>query len=165
MKSQSNLLNPLDPEIFLCEGRCGERANMVREALKILQEESDKSDVLGYISSGRGMVNSAAFLGNSGVSLAKKTGNMLYNAPSAAYSVGKTVGNVAMDPRAAASSFLNAVNSAPTAIGNKLNYTGNNMLKSANAVGTVVGNSLTRMFTPKAQAPTGGRRRRRTRRR
>ena len=156
MKSQSNLLNPLDPEVFLCEGRCGDRAKMVREALKILQEESDKSDVLGYISSGRGMVNSATYLGKSAASLTGKLGSAVWNAPT-------TVLNA---PNAA----LNAIHNTPAA----LNKSGENIKRSFNALGTYGVNGLNRFdnyvndlatssFTQKAPVKGGRRRTRRHR--
>jgi len=178
LKSKSNLLNPLDAEVFLCEGRCNERANMVREALKILNEESEKSDVLGYISSGRGMVNSAAYLGNSGVSLLGKAGNAVSNTGSAVWNTGKAVGKAVLNPTETLSNAKTAIQYAPTAASNAFNNTsavlnksGENITRSVNVMGKYADKTMNRFgnyvtskfFTPKAPVKGGRRRTRRHR--
>ena len=62
-------------EMKQCGTQCKERSEKVKAALKELLRIGDGNDALGYIGSGRVVVNSAGYIGNSAVSL----GNKLYD--------------------------------------------------------------------------------------
>ena len=51
-----------------CGPKCAERALSIRIALRKLVEYSERSDALGYIGIGRGVVNNVSYVGNSIVS-------------------------------------------------------------------------------------------------
>jgi hypothetical protein len=82
-------------EAIQCGPQCKVRSEKVKAALKELLRIGEGNDALGYIGSGRVAVNSAAYLGNSAVSL----GNKLYN--TGAY-LGNTVSTRLFTPRAPA---------------------------------------------------------------
>lgn len=59
-------------EMRKCGSQCTERSETVKAALTQLLETAGNTDVLGYIASGTGAINSAKYLGNSTVSLANR---------------------------------------------------------------------------------------------
>lgn len=72
-------------EMKKCGTQCKERSEKVKAALKELLRIGDGNDALGYIGSGRVVVNSAGYLVNSGVSIVNKlydTGAYLGNSVS-----------------------------------------------------------------------------------
>ena len=77
-----------------CGPKCAERAQSIRVALRKLVEYSERSDALGYIGIGRGIVNNASYGANSAASGVSKFGNVVsYGANSAASGLSK-IGNV-----------------------------------------------------------------------
>ena len=63
-----------------CGPKCAERAQSIRIALRKLVEYSERSDALGYIGMGRGVVNNVSYVGNSIVSGVTKAPERISNA-------------------------------------------------------------------------------------
>ena len=55
-------------EMTKCGSQCKERSTIVKKALEDLLSTAGNTDVLGYIASGTGAINSAKYVGNSAVS-------------------------------------------------------------------------------------------------
>lgn len=64
-----------------CGPKCAERAQSIRVALRKLVEYSERSDALGYIGIGRGIVNNSSYVANSAASGLSKIGNVLFSTP------------------------------------------------------------------------------------
>lgn len=62
-----------------CGPKCAERAQSIRVALRKLVEYSERSDALGYIGIGRGIVNNSSYVANSAASGLSKIGNVLFS--------------------------------------------------------------------------------------
>ena len=77
-----------------CGPKCAERAQSIRVALRKLVEYSERSDALGYIGIGRGVVNNSSYVANSAASGVSKFGDAVsYGANTAASGLSK-IGNV-----------------------------------------------------------------------
>ena len=68
-----------------CGPKCAERAQSIRLALRKLVEYSERSDALGYIGVGRGIVNNSSYLANSTVSSVVKAPERLKQAADYSY--------------------------------------------------------------------------------
>jgi hypothetical protein len=121
-------------EMTQCGSQCTERSNIVKANLEKLLEVAGDTDVLGYIASRTGAVNSANYVGNSSVSLANRGAE------------------AASEAAAAVSGVANQASQAAS--------------KAANSVGDFFSGLTRRATQPQVNGqPTGGRRRKRTRRR
>jgi hypothetical protein len=147
MKMKHNLLNPLDAEAIVCGEQCHKRADIIRKTIERLIPYLQRSDALGYISTGRGLVNSGTYLFKSLGSLVSKAATGALNTPGAIASAPSAIGN--------------SLYNAPTSIFNAAIKARDNITTSVNALDK---------YTKRAPAPgqpaqiQGGRRRTRRRR-
>jgi len=79
-------------EMTKCGSQCKARSDTVKEALQVLLDTAGNTDVLGYIASGTGAINSASYVGNSMFSLGNRGATQ---ASQAASSVGNAASNAA----------------------------------------------------------------------
>jgi hypothetical protein len=149
MKMKHNLLNPLDAEAFVCGEQCHKRADIIRKTIERLIPYLQRSDALGYISTGRGLVNSGTYLFKSLGSLGSKGASGLYNAPAAIASAPSAIGN--------------SLYNAPTSIFNAAIKARDNITTSVNALDKYTKRAPVNSPGQPAQIQ-GGRRRTRRRR-
>jgi hypothetical protein len=86
-------MRQLDPGTFGCTKSCAERAQSIRVALRELVKYSERSDALGYIGIGRGVVNNASYVANSTVSAITKAPERLSSAANYAESNARSAYN------------------------------------------------------------------------
>ena len=153
MKMKHNLLNPLDAEAIVCGEQCHKRADIIRKTIERLIPYLQRSDALGYISTGRGLVNSGTYLFKSLGSLVSKA------ATGAATGALNTPGAIASAPSAIGNSLYNA----PTSIFNAAIKARDNITTSVNALDKYTKRAPVNSPGQPAQIQ-GGRRRTRRRR-
>jgi len=89
-------------EMRKCGSQCKERSETVKKALRDLLDTAGNTDVLGFIASGTGAINTAKYLGNSGVSLANRSATQASQAAS-------SVGNAATNAVSSVGSFFSGL--------------------------------------------------------